>query len=300
MIPPGEVAVGTLIRGRRRALADFVALTKPRVIVMILVTTVVGYYVGLVGAPEWSHLVHVLIGTLLAAAGSMALNQYWERDTDSWMVRTRTRPLPDGRLQPPDALVFGTLLAFAGVAYLLVLVGARPAAVTASTVVLYVLAYTPLKRRSPVCTLVGAVPGALPPVIGWVAARDELGTGAWVLFGILFFWQLPHTLAIGRLYRDDYARAGLRVLAVLDVKGGRTERQITRSSLALLVVSLIPAVVGMAGQLYLAGAVALGGMMLALGARAMRVPSLAAARRVLYGSLLYLPALLGLLALDKL
>ncbi len=300
MIPPGEAAVGTLVRARRRALVDFVALTKPRVIVMILVTTLVGYYVGLVGAPDWPRLVHVLIGTLLAAAGSMALNQYLERDTDSRMVRTRTRPLPDGRLQPPDALAFGILLAVGGVAYLVALVGTRAAAVTAATVVLYVLAYTPLKRRSPICTLVGAIPGALPPVIGWVAGRDELGAGAWVLFGILFLWQLPHTLAIGRLYREDYARAGLRVLAVLDVEGGRTERQIARSSIALLVVSLFPVVVGMAGPLYLAGALALGVMMLALGARAMRAPSRAAARRVLYGSLLYLPALLALLAVDKL
>lgn len=300
MSPRSEAAATTLERAPRRAAADFVALTKPRILVMILVTTLVGYRVGLAGPADWARMVHVLVGTLLAAAGAMALNQYWERDTDAWMTRTRTRPLPEGRLQPPDALAFGTLLALAGVAYLLALVGARAAIVTAATVLLYVLAYTPLKRRSPLCTVVGAVPGALPPVIGWVAARDDFGAGAWVLFGILFLWQFPHTLAIGRLYREDYARAGLRVLAVLDVEGRRTERHIARSAAALLVMSLVPVVLGMAGSLYLAGAVTLGAMMIALGARAVRVPSPAAARHVLYGSLLYLPMLFGLLALDKL
>jgi len=212
MTPPSEVIVVPLARARRRVVADLISLTKPRVVLMILVTTIVGYYVGLAGAPDYARLLHLLIGTALAAGGTLALNMYWERDVDALMQRTRLRPLPDGRLAPLEALLFGAAITLAGLAYLAACVSLRAAAVTGATFVLYLFAYTPLKLRSPLCTLVGAIPGALPPVTGWVAARDELGVGAWVLFGILFLWQLPHTLAIGRLYRDDYARAGVRLL----------------------------------------------------------------------------------------
>ena len=205
---------------------------------------------------------------------------------------------PGGRLAPREALLFGGALLGVGVAYLVALVGALPAAVTAATAVLYLFAYTPLKRRTPLCTVVGAVPGALPPVTGWVAARGELGAGAWILFGILFLWQLPHTLAIARLYRDDYARAGVRVLPVVDA-GAATERQIVSSCLALLAVSLLPTLVGLAGPVYFAGAFLLGATFAALGARQALEPSGPAARRVLLASLLYLPAVLALLALDK-
>ena len=296
---PTEAIIGALARDRRQVLADLLALAKPRVVLMILVTTAVGYYVGLPGAPDYARLLHLLIGTLLAAGGTLALNQYWERDVDARMERTRARPLPDGRLAPLEALLFGGAVTLAGLAYLGALVSTLSLVVTALTTALYLLAYTPLKLRTPLCTIVGAVPGALPPVTGWVASRDDLGVGAWVLFGILFLWQLPHTLAIARLYRDDYARAGVRLLPVVDADGTSTERQILTGCLALLVVSLLPTLIGLAGPVYFAGAFLLGSSFVALGARQALQPSLAAARRVLFASLLYLPALLALLAFDK-
>jgi protoheme IX farnesyltransferase len=299
MTPPSEVIVAPLERDRRRVLADLAALTKPRVVLMIVVTTLVGYYVGLTGAADWARLLHLAVGTVLAAGGTLALNQYWEREVDARMERTRARPLPDGRLTPLEALVFGAAITALGVAYLAAFVGVAPAAVTLATFGLYLFAYTPLKLRTALCTIVGAVPGALPPVTGWVAARDDAGAGAWVLFGILFLWQLPHTLAIARLYRDDYARAGVRLLPVIDPDGTSTERQIVTGCLALLGVSLLPTLIGLAGVVYFAGALALGLAFVALGARQALAPSLTGARRVLFASLLYLPALLTLLALDK-
>jgi protoheme IX farnesyltransferase len=215
------------------------------------------------------------------------------------MVRTRTRPLPEGRLVPLEALLFGAALTLLGLAVLLVGAGWLAAAVVAATFVLYVFAYTPLKVRTAFCTLVGAVPGALPPVAGWAAARDDVGLGAWVLFGILFLWQLPHTLAIAQLYREDYARAGVRLLPVIDAQGRATERQILSGTLALLAVSLLPTLIGLAGGLYFMGALVLGAGFVVLGAQQALAPSLSRARRVLLASLLYLPVLLALLAFDK-
>jgi protoheme IX farnesyltransferase len=299
MTPPTEVIVAPLVRDRRRVLTDLVALTKPRVVLMVLVTTLVGYYVGVPGAPDWVQLFHLALGTALAAGGTLALNQYTERDVDARMERTRTRPLPDGRLMPLEALAFGAAITALGIGYLAAFVGVGAATVTLATFALYLFAYTPLKLRTSLCTIVGAIPGALPPVTGWVAARDDVGVGAWILFGILFLWQLPHTLAIGRLYRDDYARAGVRLLPVIDPQGTSTERQIVTGCLALLGVSLLPTLIGLAGVFYFAGALALGLAFVALGARQALAPSLVGARRVLFASLLYLPALLALLALDK-
>jgi len=286
-------------RERRRVAADLIALTKPRVVLMVLVTTVVGYYVGLTGAPDYVRLVHLLIGTMLAAGGTLALNQYWERDVDARMERTRVRPLPDGRLSPLEALVFAGAVTLAGLGYLGAFVGPLVMLVTAATTALYLFAYTPLKLRTPLCTIIGAVPGALPPVTGWVASREAFGLGAWVLFGILFLWQLPHTLAIARLYRDDYARAGVRLLPVVDADGTSTERQIVTGCLALLAVSLLPTLIGLAGPLYFVGAFLLGAAFVAIGARQALAPSAGSARRVLFASLLYLPILLTLLAIDK-
>jgi protoheme IX farnesyltransferase len=292
-------AVATLVRGRRQVIGDLVRLTKPRVVMMILVTTLVGYYVGLPGSADWVRVLHLVAGTMLAAGGTLALNQYWEREVDARMERTRARPLPGGRLQPFEALVFGGAITVAGVVHLAAFVGGRPALVTATTAVLYIFAYTPLKLRTAFCTVVGAVPGALPPVTGWVAAREDLGVGAGILFGILFLWQLPHTLAIARLYREDYARAGVRVLPVVDAGGGSTERQIVSGCLGLLVVSLLPTLVGLAGPVYFLGAFLSGAAFATLGVLQALAPSPLAARRVLYASLLYLPAVLTLLALDK-
>jgi protoheme IX farnesyltransferase len=298
-MPPTEMIAGSIVRDRRQVMADLVALTKPRVVVMILVTTLVGYYVGLTGAPDYVRVLHLVIGTVLAAGGTLALNQYWERHVDALMERTRTRPLPDGRLQPIEALLFGAAITVLGIVYLAACVGLLGALVTAVTAVLYLFAYTPLKLRTALCTIVGAVPGALPPVTGWVAARDDLTLGAWILFGILFLWQLPHTLAIARLYRDDYARAGVRVLPVVDVDGSTTERQIVTACLALLAVSLLPTLIGLTGGIYFAGALVLGIVFVVLGGLQALAPSPLSARRVLYASLLYLPALLALLAFDK-
>jgi len=294
-----DAVVVALPRERRRVAADLVALTKPRVVLMVLVTTVVGYYVGLTAAPDYVRLIHLLIGTMLAAGGTLALNQYWERDVDGLMNRTRERPLPDGRLSALEALVFSGAVTLVGLGYLGAFVGSLAMLVTAATTALYLFAYTPLKLRTPLCTIVGAVPGALPPVTGWVAAREGLGLGAWVLFGILFLWQLPHTLAIARLYRDDYARAGVRLLPVVDADGISTERQIVTGCLALLAVSLLPTLIGLAGPVYFVGAFVLGAAFVALGARQALSPSVVSARRVLYASLLYLPVLLALLAFDK-
>jgi protoheme IX farnesyltransferase len=299
MSPPTEVVVGAIARDRRRVLTDLFVLTKPRVVLMVLVTTLVGYYVGLAGPADWGRVLHLIVGTVLAAGGTLALNQYSERDLDALMHRTRLRPLPDGRLMPLEALLFGTTITVLGLVYLAASVSVRSALVTATIVVLYLFAYTPLKVRTPLATIVGAVPGALPPVTGWVAARDDVGVGAAVLFGILFLWQLPHTLAIARLYREDYARAGFRVLPVVDEHGASTERQIMTGVLGLLVVSLLPTLIGLAGAIYFFGALVLGLVFVAAGARQARSPSSAAARGVLFASLLYLPVLLALLAFDK-
>ncbi len=294
-----ESVITLVARDRRQVASDLVALTKPRVLVMVLVTTLVGYDVGLAGSADYLRMIHLLIGTLLAAGGTLALNQYGERDIDARMDRTRARPLPAGRLQPLEALLFGVALTLLGTAYLAAQVGALVALVTAATAILYLFAYTPLKQRTALCTLVGAVPGALPPVAGWVAARGDVTLGAWVLFGVLFLWQLPHTLSIARLYREDYARAGVRVLPVIDPDGASTERQIVLACLALLAVSLLPTVIGWTGPIYLAGVLVLGLAFTAVGIVQAVAPSARAARRVLLASLLYLPLLLGLLVFDR-
>ncbi len=307
-VPPGRVPApaGALVavsvaRDRRRVLTDLIGLTKPRVVVMVLVTTAVGYYVGLpaIDVAVWAGMVHLLVGTLLAAGGTLALNQYLERDVDALMTRTRVRPLPDGRLQPLEALLFGSAITGLGLVYTAALVSVPAALVTAATTALYLFVYTPLKLRTPFCTILGAIPGALPPVTGWVAARGDLGLGGVVLFGILFLWQLPHTLAIARLHQDDYARAGVQVLPVVDGQGASTERQIVTGSLALLAVGLLPTLIGLAGSLYFVGALALGLVLLTFGMLQALAPSTAAARRVMFASLLYLPALLALLAFDR-
>jgi heme o synthase len=286
-------------RASRRAV-DFLVLTKPRVVLMVLVTTCVGFHLGSVGQPNAVLLLHALIGTWLAAAGASALNQFLERDVDARMERTRYRPLPDKRIPARDAGWFGLGLTLGGPLYLGAMVNWVSAAVVAGTAASYLLVYTPLKRRSSLCTILGAIPGALPPVTGWVAARGEFGLGAWVLFGIVFLWQLPHTLAIACVYRTDYARADLRMLPVVDPAGGSTGRQVVIDCLGLLAVGLLPSAIGMTGPVYFLGAVGLGAVLLAcgIGLAISRTP--ASARRLVYASLFYLPSLFLLMALDKL
>jgi protoheme IX farnesyltransferase len=288
----------TRVRSPRRA-ADFVLLTKPRVVLMVLVTTLVGFHIGSVGASAPWRLLHALIGTGLAAAGALALNQFLERDVDGRMERTRRRPLPDKRLRPREALYFGVALTVGGPAYLGLTTNWLSAAVVTATAVSYLLAYTPLKRHSSLCTVLGAIPGALPPVAGWAAARGEFGLGSWVLFGILFLWQLPHTLAIAWVYRRDYARADLRMLPVVDPEGASTSRQVVLNCLALLAVGLLPSLVGMAGSVYFVGALLLGAGMLACGLGLAATRSVGNARRLVYASIVYLPALFILMAIDK-
>src|SRR5262245_55673203 len=282
-----------------RALRDFIELTKPRVVTMILVTTLVGFYLASSGTPDWWLLVAALAGTGLAAGGTLALNQYLERDADAHMRRTQGRPLPSGRLQPLDALLFGAALTAAGLAILTVLVNPLAGFVTALTVITYLGAYTPLKRRTPLCGVVGAIPGALPPVTGWVAAAGGFGPGACALFAILFLWQLPHSLAIAQLYAADYARAGFRLLPIVDRDGHSTERQIVIHSFALLAAGLAPTLFGVAGALYFAVALVLGIGFLAIAVDAAVRPGAAAARRVMLASLIYLPVLLACMAWDK-
>ncbi len=284
----------------RRA-ADFLALCKPRVVAMVLVTTAVGYYLGGTAAPlDYVRLLSVLFGTALAAGGTLALNQYMERERDALMNRTRDRPLPDGRLTPLDALVFGALLTIAGLLYLTLAVDPLPALVTAVTTVMYLFAYTPLKARTSLCSIVGAVPGALPPLTGWAAARGSLGIEAWVLFAIMFLWQIPHSLAIACLYRDDYARAGIRLLPVIEPDGSSTGRHILSNSVALLLVALMPTMIGLAGPIYFFVALTLGLWLVVASAQLARSASALDARRLLLATLVYLPLLLITMAADKL
>jgi protoheme IX farnesyltransferase len=235
----------------------------------------------------------------LAAGGTLALNQYLERDTDVKMERTRHRPLPDGRVQPREALWFGTAITIAGLAYLALAVNIESAWVTALITLSYLLCYTPMKRRSSLCMLVGAVPGALPPVIGWVAARGSLQVDAWVLFAIMFLWQVPHTLAIARLYRDDFAKAGIQFLPVIEPDGASTNRQVISHCAALLAVSLLPTLLGFAGAIYFAAAFVLGIGFLASGIGLAMESTTHGARRLLFASLIYLPVLLLIMALDR-
>jgi protoheme IX farnesyltransferase len=282
----------------RRA-TDFFELTKPRIVLMVLVTAFVGFYVGSEKVPDYVRLLQMLFGTALAAAGTLALNQFLERDTDAMMERTRRRPLPDGRVQPREALWFGILVTMAGLAYLALAVNIESAWVTAAITLSYLLLYTPIKRKSSLCMLVGAVPGALPPVIGWVAARGDFEVDAWVLFAIMFLWQVPHTLAIARLYREDFARAGIQFLPVIEPEGSSTNRQIISHCAALLAVSLLPTLLGLAGAVYFVVAFVLGVGFLASGVSLAMDSSLDKARRLLFASLIYLPALLLVMALDR-
>jgi protoheme IX farnesyltransferase len=290
-----EVALGS---GYRRC-ADFLELTKPRVSLMVLVTTFVGYYLGADSSPGYSRLVATLVGTALASGGTLALNQYMERGPDALMERTRRRPLPDGRILPPEALFFGVAVAAAGVLILALAVNLISALVTAAIVASYLFAYTPLKQKSSLCGIIGAIPGALPPVIGWTAARGELDVAAWVLFAILFLWQIPHTLAIAYIYRDDFSRAGIRFLPIVEPDGLSTGRQIIEHCFALLAVSLLPTLIGIAGSIYFVAALLLGAGFLFCGVRLAVDRTTAAARRLLLASLIYLPALLVVMALDR-
>ncbi len=288
------------VTSTRARLADFAELTKPRITTLVVLTTWVAYFVASGGSVQPWQLLHTLFGTALVCGGTSALNQVWERDRDAMMRRTATRPLPAGRLPYGEALVFGVAVSLIGLFDLAMFVNPLAALVAGSTLVAYVFAYTPLKTRTWWSTSVGAIPGAAPPLIGWAAARGNLDLGAAALFAIQFIWQLPHFYAIAWMYREDYARAGFKMLSVLDPDGGRTGRQIVAWAAVLLPVSLLPVVVGASGWIYAVGATLLGAGFFVLALGILKRHEIARARRVFLGSILYLPLLFGLMVLDTL
>ena len=287
------------VAAERSRLADYLELCKPEVTSLILVATAVGFCAASSSQFRADLLAHTLLGTLLVAAGTAALNQFFERDADGRMRRTDQRPLPAGRMAPGRALAFGVATGAAGVFYLATTTNRLAAGLALLTMLSYLLLYTPLKAKTPASTTVGAFPGAAPPLIGWAAATGELRLGAWVLYAILFLWQFPHFLAIAWMYREDYRRAGFLVLPVLEPNGVSTARRVVFCLLVLLPVSLLPSLVGMAGPLYLAGALLLGLAFFYFGLRLAQTRTLVEARRLLHASVAYLPLLYGLLLVDR-
>ena len=284
----------------RASAADWLELTKPRITTMVVFTAMVGFVVASPASPWSGLLAAALVGTGLVAGGASVLNMVMERDTDALMRRTRTRPIPAGRIRPAEARWFGALLTLSGLALLASLCGALAALVAFATWASYLFLYTPLKRRTHLSTLVGAAPGALPPVIGWAAASGRLEPGAFILFAIVFLWQIPHFLAIAWLYREDYERAGFPMLPVIDREGRITGRQAVLHSVALVVVSLAPVAAGLGDAVYLAGAVILGIALTLAALRLARARDVVAARTLFVASVLYLPALTSLLLLARL
>ena len=280
--------------------ADFISLTKPRLNMLVLITTLAGLYLASPAGVDGALLAHTLIGTALVAGGAAALNQVWECRTDALMRRTSARPIPAGRLSSGEGMGFGALLSVAGLAQLALAVNVTAAMVAAATLISYVLVYTPLKLRTSLATLVGAIPGALPPVIGWSAATGLISLPALVLFGIVFFWQMPHFLAIAWMYREDYAHAGIPLLPVLEPDGRRTGQQALMYTAGLWPVSLLPAVIGLTGVPYMIVATVLGLLFVWLALRFARERSMANARRLFLFSITYLPLLLGALVADRL
>jgi protoheme IX farnesyltransferase len=280
----------------------YVALTKPRITWLILMSTGVGYFFGLKrdwsAAHDWALLLHTLFGTGLIASGTAALNQWYERKSDALMRRTAGRPLPSGQMTPARALGFGVVLALAGFLELAIWVNPLTGILGALTLGAYLFVYTPLKQRSHLSTVIGALPGAMPPLMGYAASYGSLTAEAWVLFAILFVWQFPHFLAIAWMYRDDYARAGIRMLPVVEPDGMSTARQIVLYASTLIPVSLFPALLGMSGKLYIVGALLLGGWFLYTGVRVAFDRTNVRARRVLLASVIYLPMIYGLMVFD--
>jgi protoheme IX farnesyltransferase len=280
-------------------MAVFTELVKARLTLLVLLTTLVGFYLGASSPVDYALMLHTLLGTALVAAGAAALNQLMEREHDARMRRTEGRPLPSGRISPNAVVVLGSSLSVLGLTWLLFAVNAMTALLGVITIASYLFLYTPLKRRTVLNTAVGAVPGALPPLMGWTAATGGIAAEGWALFAILFFWQLPHFMAIAWLYRDDYARAGFRMLSGVDPEGRRTAASAVRNTIALLVISLFPFVLGISGVIYLFGALVLGLAFMAFAVIFARSLTEKSARRLFLASIVYLPLLLGLLVADK-
>lgn len=280
---------------------NFLQLTKPRITLFILMSTAIGFVFGArLGNPwTWMQLFHTLLGTFLIASGTAALNQWYERDGDALMRRTQGRPIPSGRVSARSALLFGTALSLAGFVELCAGANLLTGGLALFTLASYLFVYTPLKRRSPISTTIGAIPGAMPPLIGFAGASGHLNYDAGILFAILFVWQFPHFYAIAWMYREDYARAGIRMLPVVEPDLDSTARRILWFSFALVPLSLAPTFMSMAGNVYLIGAILLSGLVLYAGLQASVGRTLPQARRVLLASIVYLPVLYGLLAFDS-
>jgi len=287
---------------------NYIELTKPRITWLILMSTGIGYFFGLAGAAGWTgflqhigivRMFHTMLGTGLIASGTAALNQWLEREADRKMRRTAGRPLPSGRVGVWSALAFGTALSIAGFLDLWLGVNLLAAAIGAFTLVSYLFLYTPLKQRTWWSTAIGAIPGAMPPVIGYAASAGRLTADSWVLFAILFLWQFPHFYSIAWMYKEDYARAGIRMLPVVEPDCNSTARQIVLFAVALIPASMVPGMLGMSGRIYLAGALLLGLWFLRAGVRVAREGTPARARAVLLCSVVYLPLLYGLMVLDR-
>ncbi len=297
------VAIESTQTGTRSArsgfIRDLVELVKARLTLLVLLTTAVGFYLGADSPINFAALLHTVFGTAAAAAGAAALNQWWEYKLDALMHRTRSRPVPTGRMRPRDAVILGAALSIFGVAYLAFVCNALSAALAAITIIIYIFAYTPLKRVSTFNTALGAVPGALPPMIGWAAARGTLNAGAWMLFAILFFWQLPHFFAIAWMYRDDYARAGFQMISSDDRTGERSASQSVFFCMLLFIVAGLPAFLGIATVFYLLAELVLGGVFIAVAMRFLKTRATSDARRLFITSIIYLPLLLGALVLGK-
>jgi heme o synthase len=284
----------------RSRFMDYVSLTKPELTFLSVVTALTGYYLGAQGEMQASLLLHTLLGTALVGGGAGALNQYIEREYDSMMKRTENRPVPSGRIHPLEALVFGMILTIVGIAELSLFTNALTGFLASVTLVSYIFLYTPLKRITPLSTIVGAFPGALPPVMGWTAARNEVTPEALVLFSLLFVWQIPHFLSLAWMYRKDYARAGYRLLTVIEPEGDMAARQILAYTALLVPLTVLPWAMGMFGVLYLVLAVVLSLAFLGVSVLLLRERSNAAARHVFAGSLIYLPVLMAVMVIDRL
>src|SRR5215468_3503676 len=283
----------------RRFIVDLFELVKARLTSLVLLTTAVGFYLGSSPSVDYAGLFRVVFGTAAAAAGAAALNQWWERKADALMHRTMMRPVPAGRMRPVEALVLGIVLSTFGVGYLALACNLLSAILAAITITIYIFGYTPLKRASTANTIVGAIPGAIPPVIGWAAARGSIDAGAWSLFAILLLWQLPHFFAIAWMYREDYSRAGFRLISSDDRSGERSASQSVFFCILLLVLGGLPAFVGIVTFAYLAIELVLGGLFIAVAMRFLRVRTREAARSLFIMSIVYLPLLLAALVLTK-
>ena len=295
----GGVRQEQAVRAQTTTIADYIALTKPRLNFLVVATSAAGYYLGAPASPDLLQMTFAVAGTALVAGGAAVLNQVYERDTDALMRRTRLRPLPDGRVAASDARIFGVAISALGLILLAARANLLAASLALATLAVYLIVYTPMKRRTSLATLVGAVPGALPPLIGWTASHGDVSVGGAALFAIVFLWQIPHFMAIAWLFRDDYRKAGLPVLPVLEPDGRRTGRTAVAYAAVLIPISLLPWLIGMTGLSYAAVAAATGLGLLWLAIRFAMMRSNAAARALFLGSIIYLPVLWIVMIADR-